>query len=262
MKKLFLTAVMLLWAVAANAVCHTYHFDAQPYVWQTAGSFTDGNQTITFSDGFMRTFDRDACPTCVPAGMQQTDYMFSLANEPSGNGVITMYNYGNTPGLGPYLHSNTAFKYARLSYSSGFTYCHCYDPECQYDFCTYGSLFNRNGDHSRLYMTLDPYWQGGYPSMIKADVPLLESGYMWEGEMNGDYTQYCAGDPNGVFCGWPVAEISGPAVHDLQFHISLGPFFLDELTLCDDLCPNPPCSFERVVPVERTSWGQLKLLYR
>ena len=243
--------LLLLAPSLAGATTWTYTFeDASPHhIAQQIRTVSGNGFTLTFGPAWRRAVDSDACTPpngCVlPTNQGELGPWGDFANEPSGtcagytldsiDDSLTIYI---TPAI-----LSLSFRYSGTPLF------------CDENWC-YEGIAN-------LPIRVDAFVPGGwYPPV--ASVEFNEPGDTW--------ATGCSGDPEGVQCMWPTAELyfDQPVglVRILNSWPGIVPFYVDDLKVGNpDACPHPPCEFERATqdretPAKRASWGALKAIYR
>jgi hypothetical protein len=259
--------LLLLFAPPAWSDCYTLDFAApypNPYPYGGVKLYSQpigGGVVATFGGVWRRGWECDqpglgnTCHPCTgqgyyspvpnggPPGRQREDDSGDFANAPSPGAVAWLPSgwdgHGNPDSV--QITFNQDVKFVSFWYSSSLTYSFwCYAPDsCGYgQYCTVGGPLEPNPQPRKVKLLHEV----GLAGSVVLDQPGTR------------YETGCSGDPLGSACKWTYVEFSDTTgIRRIRLEIgTLGPFFMDDLQVCTTTS----------TPALKTSWGQVKAIYR
>lgn len=279
MKRLLL--VLMLLATQVHAASFNFNFvrprNYQVFPCDQIGTITNGGISATFSNqwsyakacenlpsdcfcwnGWLVT-DKAQCPT-LQYGYCRPIYAGSYINDTGWAGRANCYFECNEPGQPcldyRYISFNPPIKLFSIWVTAPdiSVLLGCSVPNISPEY--HGPIYSGISALEMVDTISTPGYFDPYHIEGRTEIP-IEAG--WQGTSN----------PTGVLTHWwKVTVTSQVPVHRVYFaYLESGPMFWKDAYastsgVIEPPCPHPPCDFERVVDVHKTSWGRIKSIYR
>lgn len=269
--KALAVAAMMFVPVSVGAVCATDNMTpADTSVCEgPPANKTQNGITIDYIDFYNMNFwitDKDGDAPGIQCAMLNpyVPWDGDFANEPSANYALRR-NYNAEASESPIISFTANPKVTTITFRYGSS-----NDFFSWD-CTGISPFCPIG--SPCICLQNP----ALPSTVRASVggQWVVAGTLDE-EGAAEHGAPCSGDSTGWICNWgEFSYYNANGIDAIHFtHAPLGgqaPFWIDDLVVCNEACPDPPCGFESASrprvehtaqPRQRTSWGRIKTIYR